>query len=53
MRVLEDPVQPRELPLVLFHRLFNALYPLVHGVELVSGHDVAGNLLVAALGAQR
>ena len=53
MRVLQDAVQARELALVIFHRFFDALDPLVHGVELVGGHDVARYLLVTAFEAVR
>ena len=40
----------RELPLVILHRLLDPLNPLVHGVELVGGHDVAAYLCVPTLG---
>ena len=39
-----------ELPLIILHRFLDALDSLIHGVELIGGHDIATYLCVPALG---
>ena len=53
MRILECSLQPRELGLIATDCALDVLDSLIHGVELVGGHDIAGNLLMSALGVLR
>ena len=51
VRISKHGLQALKLLLIVPNRPFDTLDPLIHGIELIAGHDVARNLPVSAFGA--